>query len=123
MENKKSYIHLKDLEIYKLERELSKTGWEIYETLDWQTKKVMGDQFITAIDSFGADIAEGYSRYHYLDKIKFFHIARASLVEAADHWLPLLEERRKSKRSFFPEIYENCSASIVKIVEFYCLNI
>lgn len=28
----------------------------------------MGDQFITAADSFGANIVEGYGRYHNLDK-------------------------------------------------------
>lgn len=60
------YYLLKDLEIYQLARELSKIGWEIYENLDWQTKKIMEDQFINATDSFGANIAEGYSRYHYI---------------------------------------------------------
>jgi len=95
MEIKKKYIDLKDLEVYQLARELSKTGWDIYNPLDWQTKKTMGDQFITATDSFGANIAEGYGRFHYLDKIKFFYNARASLVEAASHWLELLKERGK----------------------------
>jgi hypothetical protein len=49
--DKNSYIPLKNLEIYQLARELSKIGWEIYETLDWQDKKIIGDQFIRAIDS------------------------------------------------------------------------
>lgn len=91
----KKHILLKDLEVYKLARELSKIGWGIYNSLDWQTKKIMGDQFITATDSFGANIAEGYSRYHYLDKIKFFYNARASLSEAVKHWLEILQERGK----------------------------
>jgi len=76
---KKKHILLKDLEVYKLARELSKVGWEIYQNLPWQDKKIMGDQFITATDSFGANVAEGYSLYHYLDKIKFFYNTRASL--------------------------------------------
>lgn len=42
-EIKKNYILLKDLEVYQLARELSKIGWEIYSSLDWQTKKIMGD--------------------------------------------------------------------------------
>src|SRR3989344_9643220 len=101
MEIKKKYIDLKDLEVYQLARELSKTGWDIYNPLDWQTKKTMGDQFITATDSFGANIAEGYGRYHYLDKIKFFYNARASLIEAADHWIEILFEREKVKEDTF----------------------
>jgi len=36
-------MDLKDLEVYKLSRELSKECWEIYEKYDWQIKKVIGD--------------------------------------------------------------------------------
>jgi hypothetical protein len=35
----KKFIPLKDLEVYKLARELSKIAWEIYQDLDWQDKK------------------------------------------------------------------------------------
>ncbi|MFH1190331.1 MAG: hypothetical protein V1682_06555 [Candidatus Omnitrophota bacterium] len=42
----KKFIEIKDLEVYKIARELSSAAWEVYEKLDWQTKKVMGDQFI-----------------------------------------------------------------------------
>lgn len=97
METKK-YIKLQDLEVYKLARELSKMGWEIYNELSWQDKKVMGDQFLTATDSVGANVAEGYSRFHYLEKIKFYYIARGSLIEADEHWLELLMERAKIKK-------------------------
>lgn len=91
--DKNSYIPLKDLDIYKLARELSKIGWGIYEVLNWQDKKIVGDQFMRSIDSVGANIAEGYSRYHYLDRIKFYYTSRASLAESCDHWLELLYER------------------------------
>jgi len=91
----KKFIPLKNLEVYKLARELSKIAWEIYQDLDWQDRKTMGDQFLTATDSAGANIAEGYSRYHYLDRIKFYYNSRASLSEANDHWIELLNERKK----------------------------
>ena len=100
---KKKYILLKDLEVYQLARELSRIGWEIYNSLDWQTKKINGDQFIESTDSVGANIVEGYSRFHYLDKIKFYYNSRASLSECNDHWLELLNERKKvnsQKRGF-----------------------
>ena len=91
----KNYILLKDLEVYKLARELSTLGWEIYNGLDWETKQINGIQFIKSTDSVGANIAEGYSRFHYLDKIKFFYNSRGSLTEANDHWIELLKERNK----------------------------
>jgi len=89
----KGYISLDKLETYKLTRQLSQITWLIYENLDWQMKKIMGDQFIESTDSVGANIAEGFGRYHYLDKVKFYYNARGSLLESR-HWLGLLKERK-----------------------------
>lgn len=88
------YVKLGDLLVYKLAVELSDTAWEIYLSLVWQDKKIMGDQFVEATDSFGANIAEGYGRFHYLDRIKFYYNARASLNEAK-HWCFILSRRKK----------------------------
>lgn len=87
------YIKLEDLEVYKLSRRLSSIAWDLYSKLEVQDKRIMGDQFIRSVDSVGANIAEGYRRYHYLDKIKFYYIARGSLSEACHHWLGLLIDR------------------------------
>lgn len=48
---------------------------------------------IRSVDSVGANIAEGYGRYHYLDKIKFYYNARGSLFESK-YWLDLMYERK-----------------------------
>ncbi len=89
---KKKYITLDQLKVYQLGRELSRTAWRIYERLDWRTKKINGDQFIESTDSVSANIAEGYGRFHYLDKVKFYYNARGSLLESRN-WLDILEER------------------------------
>ncbi len=89
----KEYLNLDKLEVYILSRELSRISWTIYEQLDWNQKKIMGNQFIEATDSAGANIAEGYGRFHYLDKIKFYYNARASLKESR-HWFEILSERK-----------------------------
>jgi four helix bundle protein len=101
---KSRYILLKDLDVYRLSRELSAKAWKIYETLSWQDKKTMGDQFISSVDSVGANIAEGYKRYHYLDKVKFYYNSRASLSESCGHWLELLFERDKIKKNDFEKL-------------------
>ncbi len=85
-------MELTDLEIYVLSREISKIAWAIYKRFDWQTKKVIGDQWITAIDSIGANIAEGFGRFHYLDKNKFNYNSRGSLLESI-HWTSVIFER------------------------------
>ena len=86
------YIKLGDLEIYKIAIELSDLAWEIFKNMEWYIKKNIGGQFLRAIDSIGANIAEGYGRYHYNDKIKFFYNSRGSLLESK-HWTLLLSRR------------------------------
>lgn len=85
---------LEDLEVYKIAREISKEAWAVYQKLTWQDKKIMGDQFIRAIDSIGANLAEGFGRFHYLDKNKFNYNSRGSLLEAV-YWLEIIHERGK----------------------------
>ncbi len=104
IEVNKKYIPLRDLEVYQLSRELSKIGWNVYKNMDWQTRKIMGDQFIRSLDSTGANIAEGYARYHYLDQIKFYYNARGSLKESCDHWLELLRERELIENETYQEM-------------------
>lgn len=118
MESKKSYILLTNLEVYKLAHELSRIGWEIYERLDWRIKKITGDQFIESTDSVGANIAEGYGRFHYLDKIKFFYNARASLMECNEHWVELLYERDKLIPNQYKKFKETAKELAIKLNNF-----
>lgn len=93
-------MELKDLEIYQISRKVSAEAWKIYETMDWQTQKIIGNQWISSLDSVGANIAEGFGRYHYLDKNRFNYNARGSLLEGI-HWTELLEERHKITNTQF----------------------
>ena len=45
------------------------------------------DQLYRCSRSTTANIAEGYGRYHYLDKVKFCSQARGSVYEVLDHAL------------------------------------
>jgi four helix bundle protein len=85
-------MELKDLEVYVLARDISRDAWKIYNAMDWRSKKIIGDQFISAIDSIGANIAEGFGRFHFLDRNRFNYNARGSLIETL-HWIDLLIER------------------------------
>jgi four helix bundle protein len=122
MEIKRGYVKLRDLEVYKLGRELSGVGWVIYDNLNWQDKKTIGDQFITATDSYGANITEGYNRYHYLDKIRFYYNARASLAEANDYWIELLRERKKVIQENYLKYKEIANKCSIKLQNFITAN-
>jgi four helix bundle protein len=102
----KRILSLDKLKVYQLARDLSRISWEIYESLDWQDKKIMGNQFIESTDSVSANIAEGYGRFHYLDKVKFYFNGRGSLLESRN-WIELLEERKKVKLELYKK-YTDC---------------
>lgn len=93
MEPKKKFIPLQDLEVYRLARKLSSIAWVIYQRLTFQQRKVWGDQMLSAADSVGANIAEGYARFHFSEKSRFYYISRASLSEGVEHWIDLGLER------------------------------
>jgi len=88
------------MEIYQLAREMSAIAWEIYKVLKPEIRFKIGGQFIESADSVGANIAEGYGRFHYLEKVKFYHNSRGSLYETI-HWLELLKERDLIDLSLF----------------------
>lgn len=111
------YVKLGDIKAYRLAIELSDMGWEMYEPLHWKDKKIMGDQFIEAVDSHGANIAEGYGRYHYLDRIKFYYNARASLFESK-HWAYRLYIRKKISREQWTQFLQKADHCNIVLNQF-----
>ncbi len=93
MEPKNKFIPLQDLEVYRLARKLSSLAWVIYQRLTFQQRKVWGDQMLSAVDSVGANIAEGYARFHFSEKSRFYYISRGSFSEGVEHWIDLGFER------------------------------
>ena len=80
------------LDVYKISLNLSDKIWDVYKTLDRDLQYNIGSQVLRAIDSIGANIAEGYGRFHYKDSVKFYYNARGSLWESK-HWIYLLYKR------------------------------
>lgn len=115
---KRQYILLADLEVYKISRQLSDLAWSIYNKMDWEAKKIVGQQFIESVDSVGANIAEGYSRYHYLDRIKFYYNSRGSLSEANEHWVELINNRYKIEINIYKRFKELCQLLSLKLNNF-----
>lgn len=86
MAMKKKYLDYKDLSAYKIAFKLSNYVWEIIFKWDYFEKKTVGEQFVRAVDSISANIAEGFGRYGKKDKIHFYRIACGSMKESCD-WL------------------------------------
>lgn len=82
MESK--FLKLNDIDAYKTAFNLSNFVWEVVIKWDWFAKNHVGGQFVEAVDSISANIAEGFGRYHKKDKIKFYRYSSGSLKESLD---------------------------------------
>lgn len=80
----KNYLQLNDISSYKRSFKLSNYAWNIIIQWDWFSKRTVGVQFATAIDSIPANIAEGFGRYGKKDKIKFYYYSFGSVKESLD---------------------------------------
>lgn len=99
-------MELKELNVYKISRDISKVVWAVYEKMARENKILIGQQLVRSSDSIGANIAEGYGRFHYLDSAKFYYNARGSLFESK-HWIDLLFERNMLEKELHEELSKN----------------
>jgi four helix bundle protein len=70
-----------DLECYQLALQVMREAYRVIQKLPPEEKYNLGLQMRKASVSVGFNIAEGYGRYHYLDCLRFYYIARGSLDE------------------------------------------
>jgi len=98
------FIQLNDVAAYKKSFLLSNDVWKLVVKWDHLAKNTVGQQFIRAIDSISANIAEGFGRYHKKDKQKFYFNARGSAYEALD-WLQKAKIRKLLSEEEYKKIY------------------
>jgi four helix bundle protein len=70
-----------ELRCYQLSLKILKAAYKLAKELPDHEKYNLASQIRRAALSTVLNIAEGYGRYHYLDKLRFFYIARGSLSE------------------------------------------
>ncbi|KAA0257618.1 four helix bundle protein [Deferribacter autotrophicus] len=110
-------MSLEDLEIYQLALKLSDDIWGVYQQLPKNLKFNIGDQLLRAVDSIGANISEGFGRYHYKDSMKFYYNARGSLFESK-YWLQLLFKRKLINTDKYDELKNKLDLLGIKLNNF-----
>jgi four helix bundle protein len=85
-------MEVKELRIYQVSEQLSDLIWNIYDQWPDKAKKTIGIQAIRAADSISANIAEGFGRFHYRDKLMFYYYARGSFEETKS-WIRKMNRR------------------------------
>jgi four helix bundle protein len=78
-----------DLEVWQKGKDLTLRIYEIAGKLPKDEVYGITSQIKRAALSVPANIAEGFGRYHFLDKAKFYLNARGSLYELKSHFLIL----------------------------------
>ncbi|HJS53553.1 MAG TPA: four helix bundle protein [Chitinophagaceae bacterium] len=97
----RKYLKLRDIESFRISFHLSNYVWEV--VLKWNgfSQRTVGEQFVRAIDSISANIAEGFGRYGKRDKIKFYPYSQGSLSESLN-W----NEKSKIRKLLSAEEYK-----------------
>ncbi|HOJ06929.1 MAG: four helix bundle protein [Ignavibacteriota bacterium] len=100
----KKYLKLNDIDAYKIAFNLSNYVWDLIVKLDRFSKDTLGIQFVRAVDSISANIAEGFGRYSKKDKVKFFRIGFGSMYESLD-WNEKALKRKLISKTDYDYIY------------------
>ncbi len=74
-----------DLKAWQLTRRLMIECHKLADELLPKERYDLASQIRRSSKSVMANIAEGYGRYHYLDSLRFYYIARGSLEETINH--------------------------------------
>ncbi|MBM4464168.1 MAG: four helix bundle protein [Chloroflexi bacterium] len=74
-----------DLKAWQLARQLMIGCHQVADSLPAKERYDLAPQMRRSSKSVMANIAEGYGRYHYLDRLRFLYIARGSLNETINH--------------------------------------
>ena len=118
---KRKIESFEDLDVYRLGEGLGDRIWDIVSTWQDFVKNSLGYQLVKSADSIGANIAEGFGRFHFAENKQFARIARGSLYETR-HWLRraykrrLLNERQtKELQELLEELFPRLNAYISSI--------
>ena len=103
MEQKK-FLKLKDIEAYRISFYLSNYVWDIVIKWNSFSQRTVGEQFVRAIDSISANLAEGFGMYGKRDKIKFYRYSQGSLTESLD-WNQKSKIRMLLKETGYQKIF------------------
>jgi four helix bundle protein len=101
----KNYLKISQIEAYNISKDLSNFTWDIVIKWDYFARDTVGKQFVRAIDSISANIAEGFGRFHKKDKIKFFQYSKGSVIESYD-WTEKSKHRNLISEDEYNELLQ-----------------
>jgi len=107
----KIYHSFTDLEVWQLAHELR---LKVY-LLSKYLPKFISNQITRSSASIGANIAEGYGRFHFQENIQYCRQARGSLEETKDHLLFIKDAQMINKISSIDHLIKICELLLPKL--------
>jgi four helix bundle protein len=107
-------MKLEDLQIYHLSMELSDKIWNLVQEWNTFSRDTVGKQLVRAADSVGANIAEGFGRYHFKENLNFCFYSRGSLYETKT-WLTKAQSRNLIDTEKFKYLINLCHMLSLKL--------
>jgi four helix bundle protein len=96
-----NFLTLNDISSYRISFNLSNYVWQVVARRDYLAKDTVGKQYIRAVDSVSANIAEGFGRRTKKDKINFYRYGYGSVKECSD-W----NEKSKARKLLTVKQYD-----------------
>jgi len=96
---------IEDLEIYALSETFGNQIWFLVLEWDFFAKDTIGKQLLRSADSIGANIAEGFGRYHYKENKNFCYFSRGSIIETKT-WLKKASTRNLINEETFQSLIQ-----------------
>ena len=114
------FLSLDKISSYNKSFELSNYIYDIVTKWEWLAKQTIGIQFIRAVDSISANIAEGFGRKGKKDKIRFYYYSKGSLLESID-WFAKAKARNiltEDEISYLSVFFEELPREINYLIKF-----
>ena len=105
---------LEDLELYQLAESFSDEIWFIVLEWDYFAKDTLGKKMVRAADSIGANVAEGFGRFHFKENKNFCYFSRGSLIETKG-WLTKAKTRKLISENQYVEYLNKLSTIHLKL--------
>ena len=105
-----AFLKLSNWATYRTAFHLSNYVWSIVSNWNHFARTTVGEQFVTAVDSISANMAEGWGRHFRRDKVKFYRYSQGSCKESLD-W----NEKAKVRGLLTDEEYKHIFSELEKI--------
>ncbi len=108
-----------DLGVWQLSSAFSAEIASLVRTFPKQERFELADDLLRSARSIPSNIAEGFGRFHFAEKIQFYNIAKGSVLEVQNHLAEAMNNKYNidgSKYDYFVKKYHVDEVKLNKLI-------